>query len=176
MVFVFGIDIPLVELIFVLTLILLGLFGLMIYIIIKQYKLNQRLGIILNKENVELSNLKDIRKEEKTEARLLTTIRNELDKMIYGEIYGKKLESIMKKKGRPEKEKVKKLAQAFWKEMIKLQKEDLAERKKKQIIYGDIKKVALKPHKHKKPGAKKKPQKVKENRKVKIEEIIGFRR
>ena len=110
MVFVFGIDIPLVEMIFVLTLVLIGLFGLMIYIIIKQYRLNQRLGIILNKENIELSNLKDIRKEEKTEARLLGNIRNEIDKLIYGEIYGKKIESLMNtKKGKTNKNKVKRL-------------------------------------------------------------------
>jgi len=92
MVFVFGIDIPLVELIFVLTLVLIGLFGLMIYIIIKQYKLNERLEIVLSKENIELDSLKHITEEEKTEARLLRAIRAELDKLIYGKVQAKKLE------------------------------------------------------------------------------------
>jgi hypothetical protein len=96
MVFVFGIDIPLVELIFVLTLVLIGLFGLMIYIIIKQHKLNKRLEIILNKENIELDSLKDITEEEKTEAKLLRAIRAELDKLIYGKAQAKKLEERKK--------------------------------------------------------------------------------
>ena len=151
MVFVFGIDIPLVELIFVLTLLLIVLFGLMVYIIIKQHRLNQRLGIILSKENLELDSLKKITKEEETEAKLLAAIRNELDKLAYGEIYGKKLEALMKTrgKGKAEKDKIKRLAQAFWKEIIKSQKKDIRERKQKQIIYGDISKVSLKSHKAK---------------------------
>ena len=76
------------------------------------------------------------------------------------------------------KGKVKKLAQAFWKEMVKFQKQDLAEVKKKQIIYGDVKRVALKPHKHKKPAGKKvkRAKKTKEPKKVKIEELLGLRK
>lgn len=130
MVFVFGIDIPLVELIFVLTLVLVVLFALMLYVMIKQHRLNKNLNSVLTKENLELKNLRDIVQEEKTEARLLSVIRNELDKLIYGEAYGKRLLAIVEasKKGKTtvtEKEKIQKLANAFWNEIIQISKKQM---------------------------------------------------
>jgi len=74
MVFVFGIDIPLVELIFVLTLVLALLLALLIYIVINQMKLNKRLKQIFEKENTELRDLKSIEDKEKTEIGLLRRI------------------------------------------------------------------------------------------------------
>ncbi|MEE9525620.1 MAG: hypothetical protein V3V78_03385 [Candidatus Woesearchaeota archaeon] len=74
MVFVFGIDIPLVELIFVLTLILILLFSILIYLVISQSKLNKRLKEILGKENLELRGLKSIDEKERTEIGLLRRI------------------------------------------------------------------------------------------------------
>ena len=172
MVFVFGVDIPLVELIFVLTLVLIALFGLMIYIIIKQRRLNERLESVLDKENIELRSLKDISREEKTEARLLRVIRTELEKLIYGEVYSKRIEALIKSKGKKkvkEKEKIQKLAGAFWKEIIKVSRGKKASKTKpktKKIIYGDISKIVLKPKKKSvKKKAKKKP-------KPKVKEII----
>ena len=104
MVFVFGIDIPLVELIFVLTLILVLLFALLIYIMVKQNQLNNRLAVILDKENIELDNLKEITKEEKTEAKLLGAIRTELDKLVYGQkVATKKVDKAIKKVGKTPK-------------------------------------------------------------------------
>ncbi len=101
MVFVFGIDIPLVELIFVLTLILVLLFALLIYIVVRQNQLNNRLMIILDKENIELDNLKEITKEEKTEAKLLGAIRTELDKLVYGQkVNARKADKAIKKVGK----------------------------------------------------------------------------
>ncbi|MBW2981885.1 hypothetical protein KY343_03325 [Candidatus Woesearchaeota archaeon] len=147
MVFVFGIDIPLVELIFVLTLVLIGLFALMIFIIIRQNRLNKRLESILSKENLELTSLKKITKEEETEANLLRAIRTELDRVVYGEAYGKKLQALLKKKGRKEeteKEKIKRMANSFWKEIVKISKK---QRPHKHIIYGDTKTIKLKPKK-----------------------------
>ena len=144
MVFVFGVDIPLVELIFILVLILIALIALMIYVIIKQNRLNQRLEVVLDKENMELDSLKKISKEEETESNLLRAIRSELDKLVYGEAYGKRLESLLKKKGRKgstEKEKIKRMANAFWKEIFKVSKK---QKPHKHVLYGDVSKVVLK--------------------------------
>ena len=74
MVLVFGIDVPLVELIFVLTLVLFLLLGLLIYLVVNQVKLNKRLELILRKENLELKDLKRIKKGERTEVSLLRRI------------------------------------------------------------------------------------------------------
>ena len=151
MVFVFGVDIPLVELIFVLVLVLIALVALMIYVIIKQNRLNQRLEVVLDKENMELDSLKKITKEEETESNLLRVIRSELDKLVYGEAYGKRLQALMKRKGRKEateKERIKRMANAFWKEIVKVSKKHAPH---KHILYGDVSKVILK----KKPQKKK---------------------
>ena len=83
MVFVFGIDLPLVELIFVLTIVLILLFGLQIYLIVSQYLLNEKLKTVIRKEDVELKRLNTLNKEEKSELTLLRTIRHELDKLLY---------------------------------------------------------------------------------------------
>ncbi|MBW2966598.1 hypothetical protein KY342_05830 [Candidatus Woesearchaeota archaeon] len=153
MVFVFGVDIPLVELIFVLTLVLIALFGLMIYIIIKQRQLNERLETVLDKENIELKSLKDISKEEKIEARLLRVIRTELEKLIYGEAYSKRIEALIKGKGKgrvKEREKIQKLAGAFWREIVQISKKQKVSKpqvKTKQVIYGNVSKIILKPKK-----------------------------
>lgn len=144
MVFVFGVDIPLVELMFFLVLILIALVALMIYIIIRQNRLNQRLEVVLDKENMELDNLKKITKEEQTEANLLRVIRSELDKLVYGEAYGKRIQTLMKKKGRKkttEKEKIQRMANAFWKEIIKVSKKPKSH---KHVLYGDVSKIVLK--------------------------------
>ncbi len=74
MVFIFGVDIPLVELIFVLTLILIGLLALLIYLVVSQTKLNKRLKEILAKENLELKDLSNIEEKEKAEISLLRRI------------------------------------------------------------------------------------------------------
>ncbi|MBW2996684.1 hypothetical protein KY332_05300 [Candidatus Woesearchaeota archaeon] len=74
MVFVFGIDIPLVEMIFVLTLILVLLLALLIYVVVILNKLNERLKEILRKENLELRGLKTIEEKEQTEIGLLRKI------------------------------------------------------------------------------------------------------
>jgi len=122
MVFVFGIDIPLVEMIFVLTLALLLLLGLLIYVVIVLRKLTKTLETILRKENLELRGLKDITEEEKEEAHLLRVIRTELDKIVYSQAYKTKLEEVMKTKGRkPEEQaRIKRIATAFWNEVAKL--------------------------------------------------------
>ncbi|MBU0456943.1 MAG: hypothetical protein ABH824_02665 [Nanoarchaeota archaeon] len=83
MVFVFGIDVPLVEMIFVLTIILVVLLGLLIYLVIGQVKLKRELKTVINKENVELKGLKEIQGEEKDELGLLRTMRSEMDKLLY---------------------------------------------------------------------------------------------
>lgn len=115
MVFVFGIDIPLVELIFVLTLVLVLLFALLIYIMVRQSQLNKRLMVILDKENAELDNLKGITEEEKTEAKLLGSIRAELDKLVYGQkVASERKDPLLKKakktakKSKPKASKAKK--------------------------------------------------------------------
>ena len=76
MVFIFGIDIPLVELIFVLTLILILLLALLIYLVVSQTRLNKRLKEILRKENLELKDLSNIEEKEKAEIGLLRRILN----------------------------------------------------------------------------------------------------
>jgi hypothetical protein len=149
MVFVFGVDIPLVELIFVLTLTLLGLLGLLIYIVIKQNKINKRLKLIIDKENIELKGLKNIGEEEKDELRLLRFIRTELDKLIYGEAYGRMLSKLMKAKGKKimtlkEKEKLKRLANQFWKQVQEIS-EKRKTQGKKQVIFAETSKIVLRP-------------------------------
>ena len=171
MVFVFGIDLPLVELIFVLTLMLIGLFGLLVYIIIKQRQLNERLEEILSKENVELKSLKTISKEEKSETKLLRIIRTELDKLIYGE-------ALLKLKTR---RKIRRRAIALLKEISKVHKRKPSKKKKKP---SKIKQIIIKPKqltiikkkipkstkpKHRKPKKpkKKKPKKTKQKKTTK---------
>lgn len=123
MVFVFGIDIPLVELIFVLTLTLIGLLGMLIYVVIKQHQLNKRLEIVLSKENVELKSLKDISKEEKSELKLLRLIRTELSQLLYSEEFYKKIESLLKKKkAKTKKEQIKTISNYVLSELIKARK------------------------------------------------------
>jgi len=173
MVFVFGIDIPLVELIFVLTLILIGLFGLLIYVTIKQHQLNKRLESILSKENTELKSLKEISHEEKSELKLLRFIRTELDKLIYGE-------ELMELKGK-EKEKFKRIANKFWKEMIRIGKAKKAAAKKR-AVHKAAKTLVLQPakltivhktKKHKKPKKAKRPKPKKKKPKPKKQKKPG---
>ena len=134
MVFVFGIDIPLVELVFLLTLGLIVLCGLLVYIIIKQNQLNKRIDTILGKENLELSSLKKVAKEEKIEANLLRAIRSELDKLVYGEAYHKGIKTLMKLKGsKAKKSQIRILADEFWNEIIELSKKGKRPVKKKII-------------------------------------------
>ena len=60
--------------------------------------------VILDKENIELDNLKEITKEEKTEAKLLGAIRTELDKLVYGQkVATKRTEKAIKKVGKASK-------------------------------------------------------------------------
>jgi hypothetical protein len=134
LVFVFGIDIPLVELVFILTLGLITLCGLLVYIIVKQHQLNQRIEKILGKENLELSSLKMVAKEEKIEANLLRAIRAELDKLVYGEAYHKGIKTLMKlKDAKAKKTQIRKLADEFWNEIIELSKKNKKTEKKKEI-------------------------------------------
>ena len=99
MVFVFGIDIPLVELIFVLTLILVLLLALLIYVVIIQNKLNKRLKEVLAKENLELRGLQSIEEKETTEIGLLNRI-------LYGMLPGGIKKTVIKR--RAAKKKIKK--------------------------------------------------------------------
>ena len=82
MVFVFGIDIPLVELIFVLTLVLILLFGFMVYLVISQIHLGRKLKMVINKEKTELNLLKNINVEEKRKLSLIAAIRAGLDRLF----------------------------------------------------------------------------------------------
>ena len=122
MVFVFGVDIPLVEMVFVLTLVLILLFVLLIYIMISQHKLNKLLSSVAYKANLELGTLKKINVEEKEEMRLLRFIRSELDKMLYGLTYGKKIEALMR--GKAGKEKIRRVADSFWRELMRQSKKE----------------------------------------------------
>ena len=96
MVFVFGIDVPLVELIFVLTLILILLFALLIYVVIIQSKLNKRLKEVLRKENLELRGLESIEDKESHEINLL-------NRLLFGMLPGKKSSTTITKKTITEK-------------------------------------------------------------------------
>ncbi|MFH1682518.1 MAG: hypothetical protein ABIA37_01855 [Candidatus Woesearchaeota archaeon] len=125
MVFVFGIDVPLVELIFILTLILALLFGILVYLLINQINLHKMLQTVLRKEDIELKGLKEIGDEEKSELRMLRGLKAELDKLLYGEAYFKKMTHALN----PKKSKVKltekeraKIADEFWKRLGELSK------------------------------------------------------
>ena len=96
MVFVFGIDVPLVELIFVLTLILILLFALLIYVVIIQNKLNRRLKEVLKKENQELVGLKHIEDKETHEISLL-------NRLLFGMLPGRRSTTTITKKTITEK-------------------------------------------------------------------------
>jgi hypothetical protein len=102
MVFVFGVDVPLVELIFVLTLIMILLFGMLVYLIVSQVRLTRVLNAILDKEGLELKGLKVIRKENQDEIKLLRTVRSDLDKMAYAKALSAK-EQAKKKPARKKK-------------------------------------------------------------------------
>jgi hypothetical protein len=98
MVFVFGIDIPLVELIFVLTLILVLLLAFLIYVVIIQTKLNKRLKEILAKENLELRGLQSIEEKETTEISLLNRI-------LYGMLPGGMKKVVVRRRAAKKKRK-----------------------------------------------------------------------
>jgi hypothetical protein len=136
MVFVFGIDIPLVELIFVLTLVLILLFVLMIYLTISQIRLNRLLKQVLANENIELKDLRDITAEEKDELELLRLVRSELEKLVHGKEYGKKMEYLIGSKSgslSPEEEKIHILTNSFWNQIVKLRGKG-EEKKRSQAI------------------------------------------
>ncbi|MBU0470606.1 MAG: hypothetical protein KJ984_03970 [Nanoarchaeota archaeon] len=109
MVFVFGVDIPLVEMIFVLTIILVILLGLLIYLVIGQVKLKRELKIVISKENVELGDLKEIQEEEKGNIGLLRAIKSELDKLLYSRLQRapKEVKVVKKKKKTTRKKRAK---------------------------------------------------------------------
>lgn len=133
MVFVFGIDVPLVELIFILTLILALLFGIIVYMLINQINLHKMLQNVLRKEDIELKGLKEISQEEKSELKILRELKADLDKLLYGEEYLKKMTAALsQKKGRTrlsDRERSK-IADEFWKKMV-----DMSRRKKTSEIY-----------------------------------------
>jgi len=107
MVFVFGVDIPLVELIFVLTVVLILLFGFMIYLVIGQVKLRRKLRTVIYKENIELRDLRKLQIEERDELKLLRIIRAELDKLLYSRHLRLKAKKAEKQK--PKVKKIKKV-------------------------------------------------------------------
>ncbi|MBW2997197.1 hypothetical protein KY349_02545 [Candidatus Woesearchaeota archaeon] len=149
MVFVFGIDIPLVELIFVLTLILILLFGLMIYLIISQVRLNRMLEKVLANEDIELKNLKEMRQEERDELRLLRLVRAELDKLIHGKEYGKRAGYLVGPRvseNISEEERIKRLSAALWTELLKLRKTGEEKKRIKTIRILESEKKRIESH------------------------------
>lgn len=125
MVFVFGVDVPLVELMFVLTLVLILLFGLIIYMLISQVRLHRMLQKVLANEDAELRNLREMRQEEKDELSLLRLVRAELDKLIHGKDYGKQAGYLIGPRASEnvsEEERIKRITEAFWNELLKLRK------------------------------------------------------
>ena len=131
MVFVFGIDVPLVELIFVLTLILAVLFGILVYMLVNQIKLHSLLEMVLRKEDIELKGLKEINSEEKKELNVLRSVKKELDKLLYSEQHFHKLMAMTQpKQGKLSPADKKKIAADFWKGLLKLSKGH----KKKEIV------------------------------------------
>lgn len=126
MVFVFGVDIPLVEVLFVLALVLMFLLALLIIVIVNQHRINQRLKLLVSEERTELKDLRlltkeekeeledlqDIRKEEKEEIGLLEDIRKELDKILAQQSTEKKITQFKRsqKRIRHIREKVRKKA------------------------------------------------------------------
>lgn len=141
MVFVFGIDIPLVELVFVLTLVLCLLLVLIIYLTVNQFRLNRHLKQILANENIELKDLRDMQEEEKDEIELLRMVRGELDKLVHGKEYGQKMNYLLTSKtGKitPEETKIHMLTNAFWNEIVKLRK--TGEEKKRAMAIRNLEK------------------------------------
>ncbi|MBD3248690.1 hypothetical protein GF336_01475 [Candidatus Woesearchaeota archaeon] len=120
MVFIFGMDVPLVELTFLLTIILILLAGLMIYTIILFVKLSKKLDSVVEKEKKELNILQKLEKGEKLETEALTNLKEKLDSLVTSEAYAKKIESLLKKKKKStEKEKVKTIAEYIWNELVR---------------------------------------------------------
>lgn len=130
MVFVFGIDVPLVELIFVLTLILAVLFGILVYLLINQIRLHKLLEKILGKEDMELKGLKEINQEEKNELKVLRGLKKELDKLLYGEQHLQKMVALIQPKKTKGKrltaEEKRKIAKDFWNNLFTLSKKNKA--------------------------------------------------
>ena len=136
MVFVFGVDIPLVEMIFVLTVALIILLGIIIYMIISQVRLHNMLQKVLANEDTELKNLRDLRQEERDEIRLLRLVRTELDKLIHGKEYGKRAGYLIGPKvseWASDEKRIKMITEAFWNEVLKLRKAG-EERKRAESI------------------------------------------
>lgn len=168
MVFVFGIDIPLVELIFVLTIILVLLFALLIYVAIILNKLNRLLHEILLKEDTELKGLQDIEDKEMEEISLLRQILLRLRNPFKSVSISKKIEKVQTHKRTRKRRKKAKKRTVHRKAHRKARKKRKYHRHKKE----DVVEVEVGPDKPAVPGnvALIKPTK-KPKRKPKVKEV-----
>ena len=60
--YVFGFDIPLVEVFLIIGILILFIFVVMVYVLVKLERLNKRVKQLVSEEEQELSHLKELRK------------------------------------------------------------------------------------------------------------------
>ena len=116
--YVFGIDIPLVEFFLIITIFFAIMFVMLVYTIFEIIRINRRLRVLMKEEAVELRDLRALRKEldeirDETgkDMQLLAGIRKELDEILKDEREEMKdLKALMKLKriGRKVGERIKK--------------------------------------------------------------------
>lgn len=82
MVFVFGMNIPLIELVFVFMITLFILLIIMLFLLFRQITFNKQLYNLIKKENLELQKLRKITGYEKEEIDELNEIKDSMDDLI----------------------------------------------------------------------------------------------
>lgn len=127
MVFVFGLDVPLVEMMFVLTIVLVILLAIMIYQIIELLNLRKDLKKLVKKEEEDIKVLTKVEKAEEKEVKVLNNVQKKMNKIITSDSYVNKVEQLMKckttkKKKYSDKDKIKIIADSLWEELVKTAK------------------------------------------------------
>lgn len=124
MVFVFGLDVPLVEMMFVLTVVLVILLAIMIFQIIELLSLKKDLKKLVKKEEEEINILSKVQKTEEKEIKVLNNVQKKMNKIITSNSYINKVEQLMKCKTNSktkfsDKDKIKIIADSLWNELVK---------------------------------------------------------
>ncbi len=82
MVYIFGLDIPLIEVFFILLIIGIILAAVIVYIIVKIMQMNKKMDYVLSQEKKKLVQFSDITEKEKKELADLRKLERELDDLL----------------------------------------------------------------------------------------------
>ena len=92
--YIFGLDIPIAEIFFILILLMIALAIFLIFVMYKIGQVNKKMDVMVKKEGKELKQFTDMNVEEKKELSALRTMKKELDRLVKDE---EKERKILKK-------------------------------------------------------------------------------